>query len=128
MEKSTYENLRQKLSKEVSEAQDERKSFAALKKKAIDGEKDRLEKKAANQVVAEEIRLEEKAKKEVDSARRDFSAKEKELRKTVLGIERAEQDMEKRTAALVSQKMSLTDQLNGAQEDLKVAHLQLEKS
>jgi flagellar hook-basal body complex protein FliE len=72
-----------------------------LKKQAIDEEKDRLEKKAANQVVAEEIRLEDKARKEVETARQNFATKEQELRKTVLAIEHAESDMEKRTAELV---------------------------
>jgi hypothetical protein len=93
--------LRQKLSKELNEAKEERKGFAALKKQAIDEEKDRLEKKAANQVVAEEIRLEDKARKEVESARQNFATKEQELRKSVLAIEHAESDMEKRTAELV---------------------------
>lgn len=110
-EKASYESLRQKLSKEVAEAQDERKSFAALKKKAIDDEKERLGKQAANQLVAEELRVQDKAKKDVDAVRTDFGQKEKQLRKTVLDIERAEDDMEKRTAELVQEKMNLVDQL-----------------
>ena len=52
-EKKSYESLQEKLNKELGEAQDERKSFATMKKKAIDDEKDRLGKLAANQLVAD---------------------------------------------------------------------------
>jgi hypothetical protein len=96
-EKKSYESLRGKLNNELGEAQDERKSFATLKKKTIDDEKEHLGKMAANQLVADQIRAKDQAKNDVETARKEFSQKERQLKRTVLDIERAEDDMETRT-------------------------------
>lgn len=127
-EKKSAESLRAKLNKEVMDAEDERKSFLALQKKSLDEEKDRIGKQSSQQLVAEEIRIQEKAKQDVEAARVEFGAKEKALRKTVLSIERAEDDMEKRTAQLVQEKMELVDKLHGAEEEAMESHKHFEEA
>ena len=118
-EKATYADLRKKLDKELSDAEHDRASYAKKEEEAIAHEKAVVEKKSAQQLVAEEIRVQNLAKNEVGAARASFLEKETAMRHTVLSLERAEADMEKRTAALVDEKMHLNDELRAAKDDLQ---------
>ena len=127
-EKKTYADLRKKLDKELADAQHDRSSFAKKEEEEIAHEKMVVEKKSAQQLVAEELRVQNLAKNDVEAARASFLQKETAMRHTVLSLERAEADMEKRTAALVDEKMHLNDELRVARDDLEKGHRQYESA